>query len=90
MKLGDETVKAHRIVLSVWSDKFDISKSELALEVDPTDTKNFKLMLKHMYTGATEFITNENVMPLIRLCNEYGIDSLKVLVNQAAVTMYVY
>jgi len=77
LKLGDETVKAHRIVLSVWSDKFDISKSELALEVDPTDTKNFKLMLKHMYTGATEFITNENVMPLIRLCNEYGIDSLK-------------
>jgi len=34
-------------------------------------------MLKHMYTGATDFITNENVMPLVRLSNEYGIDSLK-------------
>lgn len=78
MVLNDEKIKAHRLVLSVWSEKFDVSKSELSLDIDPADTKNFKLMLKHMYNGATDFITNENVMPLIRLCNEYGIGSLKV------------
>jgi len=87
--INDEKIKSHRLVLSVWSEKFDVSKSELTLTVDSADTKNFKLMLKHMYTGATDFITNENVMPLVRLCNEYGIDSLKVKKIRSRVKYFV-
>jgi len=75
--VGKERIPSHKLVLSVWCDKFDISKDEIEIDLAEEDAENFKLMLRHMYTGQTDFITTENILPLVVLSHEYGIDSLK-------------
>lgn len=36
------------------------------------------MMLKHMYTGDTDFIDGQNVLALLSLASHFGIHSLKV------------
>ncbi len=42
------------------------------------DVEDFKLMLKHMYTGETDFINGQNVLSLLSLASYFNIHSLKV------------
>ncbi|KAL6060376.1 hypothetical protein QOT17_013556 [Balamuthia mandrillaris] len=81
-----ERLKAHKTVLCACSDRLRgmilscaECPSELVIE-DLSDAKErdcFKLMIKHMYTGATDFVDSFNVLPLLFLSDRYGVASLK-------------
>jgi len=85
--LGDEKIPVHRLVLSVWSETFramldndtwkESQLRELPIQLEQEDHEHFKNLLKHMYTGETDFINGQNVLPLISLSNYYGVHSLK-------------
>jgi len=79
--LGDEKIPVHRLVLSVWSDTFrtllEGAKAEVVIPLEKEDEEDFKLMLKHMYTGETDFINGQNVLSLLSLASHYNIHSLK-------------
>jgi len=91
--LGGEKVPAHRMVLCAWSETFksmlsggswqESTLSELPISLDDdSDIVHFKNMLKYMYTGDATFIDNENIVPIIRLSDYYGILSLKELCGE--------
>jgi hypothetical protein len=80
-----DRIPAHKFVLYAWSPKFQTQLKELGeearellVEVEGDDAQLFKMMLQYMYTGTSDQKINErNVMPLLRLCHEYGVDPLK-------------
>lgn len=83
--LGDdaEKIPVHRIVLRVWSEAFrtlleNVAKNaDVPIALDKEDVEHFKLMLKHMYTGDTDFVNGDNVLALLSLASHFGIHSLK-------------
>jgi hypothetical protein len=85
--VGKDKLFAHRMVLCAWSEIFrgmlsndnwkESELKELPVRVEEKDEENFKLMLRYMYTGAVDFISNTNIVPLIRLSDYYGIIPLK-------------
>ena len=50
---------------------------ELRINVEPEDYPHFKLVLEYMYNGNSDFVDDDNVMPIIALTNYYGIHALK-------------
>eukprot|EP01088_Endostelium_zonatum_P008728 TRINITY_DN21888_c0_g1_i1.p1 TRINITY_DN21888_c0_g1~~TRINITY_DN21888_c0_g1_i1.p1 ORF type:complete len:235 (-),score=31.78 TRINITY_DN21888_c0_g1_i1:23-727(-) len=84
-----EKIYTHKMVLCAWSEMFramlsmgsswrEAKLKELPIELDDARSyANFKLMLKYMYTGETDFIKGHNILDLISLSNYYGILSLK-------------
>lgn len=100
-KKKESRVRAHRTVLCVWSDTFramlethdrwkESSLAELRVEIEESEVDIFLLMLKYMYTGETDFITGENVIPLISLSNYYGVHSLKGIPPFLLVTKLIF
>lgn len=86
--VGLEKLPAHRMVLCAWSDTFrsmlenkdwaESSLHDLPIHLDdPEDQLHFKNMLRYMYTGSIDFVSGDNIIPLIRLSDYYGILSLK-------------
>eukprot|EP01087_Luapelamoeba_hula_P017825 TRINITY_DN5652_c0_g1_i1.p1 TRINITY_DN5652_c0_g1~~TRINITY_DN5652_c0_g1_i1.p1 ORF type:complete len:495 (-),score=68.03 TRINITY_DN5652_c0_g1_i1:12-1496(-) len=85
--LHGEKVKAHRTVLSIWSDHFramlehdrwkESNLAELPVEVEEHEVECFKHMLRYMYTGQTDFVNGDNIVTLISLSNYYGVHHLK-------------
>jgi len=72
---GDESVSSEDA--SWGGEEEEEEKLEIRLEISKDDHETFKLMLKYMYTGETDFITEKNVLPIISVSNHFGIDSLK-------------
>lgn len=81
-----DRIPAHKFILYAWSPKFQAQLlalgeegRELQVDVDGDEAAQlFKMMLQYMYTGTSDQKINErNVMPLLQLCDEYGIDPLK-------------
>jgi len=75
-------------VLCAWSDTFrsmldntewkESSLKELPIHLEEKDqTENFKLLLRYMYTGTTDFVTSDNGIDLLGLADYYGVVPLK-------------
>jgi hypothetical protein len=91
--LGQEKISAHKMVLCAWSETFrsmlsnemewkESQLKELPINIEEEDYEHFKHMLRYMYTGSVDFLTAENIIPMIRLSDYYGILSLKEICGE--------
>jgi len=78
-------IKSHKAVLVAWSERFEKliaeaggdSIKELNVQVGNEDKPNFKFLIEFLYTGSVVFVDQDNVLSIIRLAHDFGIDPLK-------------
>lgn len=87
LKVGNEKIPAHRIVLCSWSETFrammentiwkESQMNELTIDLmDEKEAEIFKTMIQFMYTGYLK-INIDNLTPLLSLSNYYTVIPLK-------------
>lgn len=89
--LGEEKIHAHRVVLAAASPVFEVMLYEykaggpvssmagpVEVKITGTDTKDFKLLLKCIYTDEVE-VNADNIQPLMKLAKKYQVEKLSGL-----------